>query len=233
MSKSSLAGLWLRWVAANGLGELVGLGLTLLVGLAIFMASGEPQGIVAVLLAFAVAVASGAIEATVVGLAQWWAMRGRFPLLGRGDWWRGTLIGALAAYVLGYLPSTIMSLSDVSMTPTGNPTPEPPQWQVLLLAAGLGLVAGAVLSFGQYPALRKVAKRAGLWIPANMLAWMLGMPLIFWGIDKAQALATRSIEYQTTTPVLQAALWLAGTLLACGMLVGAVHGAFLARIAQE
>jgi hypothetical protein len=43
-----------------------------------------------------------------------------------------------------------------------------------------------VLSFAQWRVLRKAAGRAGGWIPANMLAWMAGMPLIFWGIDAAQ-----------------------------------------------
>ena len=89
----------------------------------------------------------------------------------------------MAAYVLGYLPSTLMSLGEQS---TQTPMAEPPQWIVLLLAAGLGLVGGAVLSFAQWRVLRKAVARAGCWIPANMLAWMVGMPLIFWGIDAAQ-----------------------------------------------
>jgi hypothetical protein len=46
-------------------------------------------------------------------------------------------------------------------------------------------LAGAVLSFAQWLVLRGKVKRAGLWIPANMLAWAFGMPVIFLGMDLA------------------------------------------------
>jgi hypothetical protein len=216
--------LWLRWVAANALGELLGLGLTLLVGALYFLYSGDPRGALAVLLAFAVAVASGAIEATVVGLAQAWAMRPWFPGVRRAAWWRGTLVGALLAYVLGYLPSTVIDLTEAAAPAGAAAVAEPPQVVVLLLAAGLGLVGGAVLSFAQWRVLKNADIRgAGLWIPANMLAWAGGMPVIFWGIDAAQR----------GQALWQSVLVMAGALLAAGALVGAVHGAFLVRIARR
>ena len=71
--------------------------------------------------------------------------------------------------------------------------------------------------------MRGQVKRAGLWIPANMLAWLVGMPIIFWGIDAAQK----------GQPLLQAALLLAGVLFLTGAVVGAVHGAFLVRLAER
>lgn len=181
--------LWLRWLGANAFGELLGLGLTLAVGALFITRLGSQAGIPFILAAFAVAVASGAIEACVVGLAQWWAMHPWFPQVQRIHWWLATLFGALAAYVLGYLPSTIMNLSEqagAASTAPVAPMAEPPQWIVLLLAAGMGAVAGAVLSFAQWLVLRRSAAGAGVWIPANMLAWAAGMPVIFWGIDAAQ-----------------------------------------------
>jgi hypothetical protein len=54
-----------------------------------------------------------------------------------------------------------------------------------------------------------------------MLAWLAGMPLIFWGIDVAQKMAL----------LWQSALVVALFLLAAGMVVGAIHGAFLVRLA--
>ncbi len=84
------------------------------------------------------------VVAALVGLAQFWAMRPWFPMLTRRMWWLGTLIGALAAYVLGYLPSTLMSLGEQSVQTT-TPGSGPPQWIVLLLAAGLGAVNGAAV----------------------------------------------------------------------------------------
>ena len=180
--------LWLRWVAANAFGEMLGLGLTFAVGVLTMSRLGDQAGMGMVLISFLIAVASGAIEAA--------------------------LVGALVAYVLGYLPSTLMSLGEQA---TQAPMAEPPQWIVLLLAAGLGAVGGAVLSFAQWLAMRKKVERAGWWMPANMLAWFFGMPIIFWGIDAAQK----------GQPMFQAVLLLAGVLFVSGAVVGAIHGAFL------
>jgi hypothetical protein len=213
-------GLWWRWVAANGAGELLGLAVTgAAIGLAFSRLEGQP-GITGLLLTLLAAAGSGAFEATVIGLAQWWAMHPWFPGIARRAWWLATLAGALVAYVLGFLPSSLMGLQAEA---TQAPVAEPPQWMVLLLAAGLGAVAGAVLSFAQWLVLRKNVRRAGWWIPANMLAWLAGMPIIFWGIDAAQR----------GQPLFQTALLLAGCLLLTGVVVGAIHGAVLVWLARE
>lgn len=211
--------LWSRWVAANALGEMLGLGTTFAVIALVFSGLDSQPGVVGVLLSFLLAVASGAVEATVVGLAQWWAMHPWFPAITRRAWWLATLVGALVAYVLGYLPSTLMSLGEeASQQPAAA---EPPQWIVLLLAAGLGMVAGAVLSFAQWLAMRKGVKQAGWWVPANMLAWLVGMPIVFWGIDAAQK----------GQSLLQTVWMLAGCLLLTGAVIGAIHGAVLVWLA--
>ena len=216
-ARGRLSLLWLRWVAANALGEMVGLGATSAVIALAFSGLDEQAGVGSVLLLFLLAVASGAIEATVVGLAQWWAMHPWFPAITRRAWWLATLVGALVAYVLGYLPSTLMSLgSDASQ----SQVTEPPQWMVLLLAAGMGAVAGAVLSFAQWRALRNRVLHAGWWVPANMLAWLAGMPIIFWGIDAAQK----------GQPLPQMILLMGGCLLLSGAVVGGIHGAVLVRL---
>jgi hypothetical protein len=212
--------LWLRWVGANGIGEMFGLGLTFAVGVTIISRLGDQQNVLSILIAFLVAVASGVIEATVVGLAQWWAMHPWFPMIQRIAWWLATLVGALMVYVLGYLPSTLMSLGEQT-TQSQAPVAEPAQWMVLILAAGLGVVGGAVLSFAQWLTLRKNVSRAALWMPANMLAWMVGMPIIFWGIDVAQKLSGMG----------WVVLFIAGVLLLTGLVVGAIQGAFLVRLA--
>jgi hypothetical protein len=210
--------LWIRWTLANASSEMIGLGLTFAITGLYFSGAGEGTTMAGILLSFAVAVASGAVEATFVGLAQWWAMRPRFPSIGRFEWWRGTFIGALIAYVLGYLPSTIMSMGEAAGS--SGPVTEPPQWAVLLLAAGMGAVGGAVLSFAQYLVLRQKVQHARIWIPANMLAWTFGMPVIFWGIDMAFKMSM----------VWQSVLLMAGTLFIAGAVVGAIHGLFLVRL---
>ena len=172
-----------RWVLANSVGEVLGLGGTGLLGWLLVGRSGEPSAATAVLGAFVVAVLSGAVEATVVGLLQHRAVRPWLPGLTRRSWWWATLWGALTAYVLGYLPSTVMGL--VAVDDEGAAVAEPPQWVVLLAAAGLGLVGGAVLAWAQALVLRRHVERAWRWLPANMLAWTVGMPLVFLGLDLA------------------------------------------------
>lgn len=214
--------LYPRWIAANALGELFGLGATILV-FVIIATRLSGGGVIHALLGFALSVAAGALEATLVGLGQWWAMRPWFPTISARVWWRATLIGALAAYVLGFLPSTIIDLINAGQPAGGSaPMAEPPQAVVLLLAAGLGLVGGALLSFAQWRVLRRHSRHAGCWIPANMLAWMLAMPLLFWAIDLSQK----------GQPAGQAAVILALALLAAGALVGALHGLALVQIAR-
>jgi hypothetical protein len=56
-----------------------------------------------------------------------------------------------------------------------------------------------------------------------MLAWMVGMPIIFWGIDAAQK----------GQPVWQALLLMAGVLFLAGAVVGGIHGLFLVRLASS
>ncbi len=216
------ASLWLRWVGANSLGEMLGLGLTFAVGVAaLSRLNGQENGI-AILLAFMISVVSGLIEATLVGLAQWWAMKPWFPMIRRGAWWLATLIGALIAYILGYLPSTLISLGQQAAQ-SQPAAAEPPQWLTLLLAAALGLMGGAVLSFAQWRVLRREVKGASIWMPANMLAWMVGMPIIFWGIDFSQRLE----------PLFMVVIFMAIVLLISGTVVGAIHGIFLLRLVKS
>ncbi len=221
MKSKTLSTLWLRWVAANGLGEMFGLGLTFAVGALVISRLGDQQSATVILLTFLVAVVSGAIEASLVGLAQWWAMHPWFPTIRRVKWWLATLVGALVAYVLGYLSSTLMSLGEQS-SPTQIAVAEPGQWLVFLLAALLGVVGGAVLSFAQWLELRRNVGGASVWIPANMLAWLIGMPLIFWGIDASQKLSGLS----------SIIILMGVVLLVTGAVVGAIHGIFLTRLAK-
>jgi hypothetical protein len=48
-----------------------------------FVKGFQESGKLCILLSFAIAVLSGAIGATIVGLAQWWAMHPWFPQIGR------------------------------------------------------------------------------------------------------------------------------------------------------
>jgi hypothetical protein len=154
-----------------------------------------------------------------VGLFQWRVLRDALPGLPRADWVKATALGAGIAWTLGLLPSTVISMME---TQSADPAPmqEPSTAVVLLLAAGMGMALGAVLAAPQWIVLRRYVRRAGWWVPANMLAWALGMALIFAGTS-----------FIPGGPI---PAWVIGVLLGCvllgGVSVGAVHGWFLVRL---
>lgn len=205
--------LWLQWVVANAFAEFLGLGAVATAGYLAVRSVGEPASPLAAVAMAAMFVGLGAFEGLVLGLAQQWVLRRALP--GLSGWVRATVAGALVAWLLGMLPSTIMSLSP------GEPGPPPAldDRVQLLAAAGLGLVAGPALAFFQWRRLRiAVPAKAWWWLPANGLAWALGMPIVFLAADIAG-------QQSGVAPIVAI---VGSSLLACGAVVGAVHGAFLA-----
>jgi hypothetical protein len=214
--KLSTTRLWQRWILANALGEMIGIGLTFGSIYASYAWLGEGQNTAAILGSTLLMVATGAIEGTILGLAQWTAMCFHFPAIQRRSWVLATLAGALVAWAFGSLPSTLMSLN-AEAAQTSSPSQEPETWLMLLLAAGMGAILGIVLSFFQWLVLRRHVSQAWTWLPANSLAWLTGMPIIFWAIGVIQ-------EGMQPLPAI---LTLVGCLFATGAVVGAIHGGFL------
>jgi hypothetical protein len=145
--------LYLRWVAANTLGEMVGLGATFAVGFFVLAQAGESQGPTGSMTRLLLMTASGLLEGLIVGLCQWTVLRRVFSL------------------------GLILAL---------------PQWWVL----------------------RQIVDRAWGWLPANGVAWALGMPLVFAAVDLA---------YQAGT-VWGSVVVMVLALVLTGAVVGAVHG---------
>jgi hypothetical protein len=220
MDRQTKTQLWWRWVVANAVGEMIGLGTTFGVGVAFFSLVGEPQAAGEALAFGAVMVATGAIEGTVVGLAQWMALRAGFPAVRRQAWILATLVGALVAWFLGSLPSTLMAMGAEE---GAAPAAEPDTWLMLLLAGAMGLVAGVVLAVPQWRVLRRAVDKAWWWLPGNSVAWFVGMPIIFALIDLVQRASTPLVA------VLLMALGLALT----GAVVGAIHGWVLVQLAAQ
>lgn len=175
--------LWLRWVGANSLAELVGLGATLAIDFVIVSRMAGIPGILASIVGILLVTASGTIEGVVVGLLQWSVLRRPFPEITRRAWMVATVVGAVVAWFFGSLPSTLM---DMVAQETGAAVQEPAASTVLLLAAAMGLFLGVVLAYPQWRVLRKAVPGAWLWLPANCAAWALGMPAVFAAIDFAQ-----------------------------------------------
>lgn len=208
--------LWRRWTLANGVGEVVGLGVTGLAGVVLAAAVGVDEGPGGSLLVAAVLIGLGTVEGGIVGYAQWRAMRGAFPGIDARGWTAVTATGAFAAWTLGVLPGTLGSAG----TPAGPPV-EPSAALVLLLAALLGATAGLVLSGAQWLHLRDHATAAWRWLPANAAAWAVGMPVVFAGASLVPA----------GPPGVVAAVVVLGTAGAAGLVVGAIHGVALVWLA--
>lgn len=208
-------GTWTAWVAANAAGELVGLGLVFLAGFSLAARWGEPSGAAGALAFALAAVALGAVEGAVVGWAQAIVLARALPSVRRRAWTGATVAGAVLAWALGTIPSTLAAFQPAS----SEPPPEPGPLLGLALGAGLGAVAGLILALFQWLILRRASAAAAWWLPANALAWAVAMPWIFWlvGATVAEARSAKAL-----------ALFLAGLGIA-GALVGAVHGIFLVR----
>lgn len=209
--------LWTRWVVANGIAELVGLTSTMALAAGAFAVNDNVSLGVGLLIALGVAALGAVIEGVAVGGLQWRVARDVLPELPLRDWILATSIGAFAAWSLGMLPSTLLS-SAAAATGSAEPVPfEPALWVQLLLAAAMGLVLGPVLGVPQWQVLKRTLPRAGWWVLANANAWALGMPMIF--------LATSFIA--AGDPPWLIASYVAAGCLTAGLVVGAVHGAWL------
>ncbi|HSF41405.1 MAG TPA: hypothetical protein VLT87_16520 [Thermoanaerobaculia bacterium] len=207
---------WGRWVVANAAGELIGLGTVALAGWMSVSFFGPGETLLQHILFALAMILFGACEGAVVGAAQAWVLVPRLPGLRKGEWVGATALGALVAWILGMLPSTLMAAGAET---SGQTPPEPGAATVYGLAALLGAMAGLILALFQWWVLRRHLSGAGGWLAANAAAWALGMPLVFLGAD----LASRG------GPIPVVAGILAATLLATGSVVGAIHGLWLVR----
>jgi hypothetical protein len=218
---SGSGALWSRWVVANALGEALGLGSTALVGLALFPALNEGNGLLAALAVAVLAIVAGtAIEGLIVGTAQWLVLREPLPDLAWRTWAVATAIGAGIAWTFGMLPSTLMSLGQDAEQGAAT---EPSALVIYALAFAMGLVLGPVLGCAQWLVLRRHLAGAGIWMPANALAWAFGMVIVFAGVS---ALFDRGVSPGS---VILAVLSLAAT----GAVVGGIHGLALIRLLRQ
>lgn len=205
-----------NWIAANALGEIFGLGVAVLIAIAVAQAHVFPpaEQIVVVTAAFLVI---GAYEGAIVGAAQWLVLRRLLPSLRAKHWIGATVAGALVTWMLGRIPS---ALADWKSASGGVGRPAPSLTMIVLLSAAAGAVLGLILGVAQSFVLRAHVRRAGWWIVANALAWAAGMPLIF---------IAAGLPSPHTSMLSIAALLLVAV-GAAGAVVGAIEGVFLRRL---
>jgi hypothetical protein len=219
--------LYLSWISANGFGELIGLGLTFVIGFTLTYLVGNESGVWGSLVMLAAYTFTGVIEGTVLGLFQWRAFHPTIPRIPRSSWWKATSLGAVIAWFAGSLPFIIINTSSMMTQAnelTGQqPSQEPAQWMVMLMASAIGLLAGAVLALFQWLVLRQFVHKASWWLLANAFAWSAGMPIIFLAIDIVMKISQ----------VWQKIILGCSALFLTGALVGAIHGLFLVWLAKN
>lgn len=206
-----------RWIIANGLAELVGLGGTFAIGRAVAVWLGDGVDVSAHLATISVAVLVGAaFEGAVVGYGQAAAVVAAKRDFPKAAWVRATVLGAALAWLVGMLVGALAS-SGGQGTASGA---EPSRGIMLAGAAAIGLLVGPLLAVAQWHVLRRIGVGARRWIGANALAWAAGMPVIFFGMSTLPPAASWA----------RCAATVAVASLAAGLLVGAIHGRTLKRI---
>lgn len=213
--------MYARWIVANGIAEMLGLGTTFVLGGALAPRLALVSGLVETLGTAVAAVVLGIVlEGVVVGWLQGRVLHDWIGV-STAAWTRATAAGAGLAWTLGMLPSTVLSLTAASSSPGDAAPPfEPGPGLTLLLASALGLVTGPILGALQGRVLRQARPDVRGWPWANALAWAFGMPVIFAGMDR--------VPWNGPASARVAALYL--VCLAAGLVVGAVHGAVLRRL---
>jgi len=222
VSHLSQGAFYRRWVWANGWAELLGLGATLLLGWfgtrAFSPADASPLIILAG--AFAAIVFGTLLEGILIGFAQARVLHDRLAALAPRSWILATASGAAVAWALGMIPSTVINLLNSQPASPMSEFPDSPQY---LLAAAMGMVLGVILGSSQWRVLRHHVPHAGFWVGANAVAWTIGMPLIFLGMDTLSENAS----------VTRIGLTVLATCLAAGLAVGAIHGWALIRLLRQ
>ncbi len=203
-----------RWVLANGVGELLGLGLGGLAGLPLQLRLESALPTVAAALVGAVVFA--AIEGAIVGGLQWRVLRERAPGIGARAWVGTTMLGGLLAWLAVSLPFALLrDQPDAAATAA-----EPPLLLQLGFMAVAGLAAGPVLGGSQALALRRVTLRPWSWVWANARAWAVGLPIV--------QLAAGGMPAGTPTSLVVAVAAVA--LFTAGCVVGRIHGPTILRL---
>jgi len=208
-----------QWVIANGWAECAGLGTTFAVGSVAAPFLQDATGVAIILGGALAAVVLGVLlEGVLVGFAQERVLRQRVIGLRPRTWVIATAIGAGLAWLVGMVPSTTIALTSGA---SSGPEPTEPSAVVQYgLGLALGLVTGPILGVIQWTVLRGLVDHPGRWLWANALAWAVGMPIIFAGMDRVPWTAHPAV-------VILAIYAVCGV---TGLVVGAIHGRVLVQL---
>jgi hypothetical protein len=198
VTRRPLRHVWRSWVLATAAGEVIGFAVPAIAGAVAFRLIGEPDRAAPALAFYVLLLAAGAGEGAILGTAQSLVLRRVLPSVSPRAWVGATAAAAGAAWALGLLPSTVDAL--VPLQPA------------LLVAAWVALAPPLLCSIGvaQWLVLRRHVDGTGRWVTANVLGWLLGLPVTFVG---------PALVPNGSPPV----VW-AGVFIVSGLLMGAVVG---------
>ncbi len=154
--------LYLEWITATAIGELVGFSVPIVIGIIVFRFIGlfsSPVSEIIMLLAMIIA---GIGEGIILAFAQWIILKKYIKDINKNEWIFFTAIAAAAGWAIGMLPS---QLGRTSIHP-------------LILLIGIIVLAPIFLlsiGFAQWLVLRHHIKNAWWWIVANAIAWPIGV----------------------------------------------------------
>lgn len=214
---------WKKWTRSCAAGELIGIAAAALLAVGYIRLFGEPSGFWSGLFNVLVMLLAGAIEGSLLGWFQWRVLRLKFPQLKLSDWMGYTIAVAVLGWAMGMIPTMLFNNAASHNQPTNaevTVSTEPALWLVLLGAAALGLLLGALFGLFQWLALRRQSPNAQKWILGNAIGWSLAMFWIF---------LAASIPDASTPLMLVVGMGAAGGILA-GLSVGAITGLFLLHI---
>jgi hypothetical protein len=210
-----------RWIIANGLAEAVGLGGTFILGF-LFSPIFESDSLTSIIFVALLAIVMGTLlEGIVIGIAQCIPLRALVPEIRVKSWITATALGAGLAWMIGMIPSTVMGLMNVSSPE--NATPEPPAYLQYGLAVGMGIIAGPILGIAQWIVLRHHFSNSSTWLIANAVAWSIGMPIIFIGMELVP----------WDAHILVIGLVVILVCFTTGVIVGTIHGWFLIHLVRK
>lgn len=185
--------LWEQWVLATAVSGVLGFGIVAIASVLVQQLS--TVSIVGILHIV------GLLQGTVLGIAQWFVLRHRIQHPGR--WIGVTIAGALVAWMTGVKAGILLAIiSSLGIDAT----------RYLLLLRGvviIGAWVGSVVGLAQWFILRTRLRRAAWWIPANALAWAIGILVSFLGVGMiapAQEWSLRRVLTEAATGMLSGAV---------------------------
>jgi hypothetical protein len=184
------------WIVACTVGELLGFGVAGTLAALVFRAIPDPNRPGLAVLLVLGAVTAGLAEGALLGACQWWALVRLYPRLPARSWVAATAFAAGLGWLIGSLPSTLISLS-------GAPTSSNSEPSTLLLLLGScvgGAVLGAIFGAIQRHVLRAHAEGTWRWILSNAAGWAVALPLSY--LAGSSEFAARSAGFALATAVI-------------------------------